>query len=374
MSETVFILGAGTSKGAGAPLMADFLDKADELRKQGNVDGFGPDFDRVFNAISELQIVQSKARLDLDNIESVFAAFEIGRLVNKIPGVSSDEIKPLLVSTRRLIFKTLEKTTTYLFYGGRVWPPGPVGLYPKFAGLIRNLSNDRRQNRCSIITFNYDLVLDHALNFYGCRADYCLSKVPKSAYIPLMKLHGSLNWARCSKCGDIIPWTVRAFLKKYYFASSQEKSAVHLDLASRLSSSGLKHCGKDVEPDPVIVPPTWNKTEYQQGLSKVWIRAASELSDAENIFVIGYSLTESDLFFRYLFALGSAGKTRIRRFWVFDPDEKDIVQSRFKKLIGLDTEPRFRFHKLPFIEAIRAIGKELLSKKDYETLRGEMYK
>ncbi len=372
MSETVFILGAGASKSAGAPLTADFLNKADELRKEGKADEFGPDFDRVFNAISELQIVQSKARLDLDNIESVFAAFEIGRLVNKLPGVSSDEIKPLLVSTRRLIFKTLEKTTTYYLYDDRLYPPGPMGLYAKFVALIRNLSDGAGQSRCSIITFNYDLVLDYALGFYKCPVDYCLSKVPKPACIPLMKLHGSLNWARCSKCREIIPWDFRAFFQKYSVTSLQKRGAVHLDLASKLSSSGLKHCGENVEPDPAIVPPTWNKTEYHQGLSKVWIRAASELSDAENIFAIGYSLAESDLFFRYLFALGSVGKTRIKRFWVFDPDEKDEVQSRFKKLVGLDTESKFQFHKLPFIEAIDVISKELLPKKDYETLLGEM--
>jgi hypothetical protein len=38
MSEIVFILGAGASKNAGAPLMANFLDKADELRKEGKLD------------------------------------------------------------------------------------------------------------------------------------------------------------------------------------------------------------------------------------------------------------------------------------------------------------------------------------------------
>ena len=69
MSEIVFILGAGASKEAGAPLMSDFLEKADELYRKGQVDEFSQDFKNVFEAISNLQTVHSKAELDLDNIE-----------------------------------------------------------------------------------------------------------------------------------------------------------------------------------------------------------------------------------------------------------------------------------------------------------------
>lgn len=38
MSEIVFILGAVASKEAGAPLVAEFLDKAGELRKEGKIE------------------------------------------------------------------------------------------------------------------------------------------------------------------------------------------------------------------------------------------------------------------------------------------------------------------------------------------------
>ena len=55
----------------------------------------------------------------------------------------------------------------------------------------------------------------------------------------------------------------------------------------------------------MIVPPTWNKTEYHSNLSHVWHEAAVELGSARNIYVFGYSLPETDSFFRYLFALGT---------------------------------------------------------------------
>jgi hypothetical protein len=80
----------------------------------------------------------------------------------------------------------------------------------------------------------------------------------------------------------------------------------------------------------VIVPPSWNKTEYADSVGHIWQEAARQLSDAENIFVCGYSLPETDVFFKHLFALGSVGRSLIRRFWVINPDPDGSVESRFR--------------------------------------------
>jgi NAD-dependent SIR2 family protein deacetylase len=358
LSEIVFILGAGASKDAGAPLMADFLDKADELRREGKVNQFKADFDRVFDARSNLQPVHSKARLEFHNIESLFAAFEMARLVNKLPGISNEDIESVLQSIRRLIFATLEKTVVYKTHRENILPNE---TYKSFAQLVSDLNHSDNQNRCSVMTFNYDLALDYAMLTVGRPPNYHLGEPVKWHCTTFLKLHGSLNWARCSKCREIVPWGFDDFFRKFQFHNLSETHAVCLDLASKLSSSELKHCGQSVLPDPVIVPPTWNKSEHHQSLSKVWQRAALELSDAENIFVSGYSLTETDSFFRYLYALGSVGKTLIKRFWVFDPDES--VRSKFMNLIGSGVERGFHFEKTTFFQAIDFIRKELGIKK-----------
>jgi len=95
MAETVFILGAGASKEAGAPLMREFLDVAEDLLWANEVHPYGEDFERVFNAISDLQRVYSKANLDIINIENVFAAFEMGQLIKKLPGRSCKNFNSL---------------------------------------------------------------------------------------------------------------------------------------------------------------------------------------------------------------------------------------------------------------------------------------
>ncbi|TET46834.1 hypothetical protein E3J62_03125 [candidate division TA06 bacterium] len=355
MSEFVFILGAGASKEAGAPLMADFLDRAEELRRMKDVDELEPDFDRVFDAISGLMSVHSKSELDIYNIESVFAAFEMGKLVRTLPGISESSIDTLLLSIRRVITKTLEKSVMYQFRDGRVHPDRS---YHSFALRIKQLNDDGQRGRCSIITFNYDLALDYALHFEGLPPDYGLSETKEPGTTSLIKLHGSLNWAQCRKCRAIVPWDLKAFFRKYRFDSLEEGQFMRLSLGSKLHKSDLMHCMEKVEGEPAIVPPTWNKTEYHDSIQKVWRHAARQLSDAENVLVSGYSLSETDSFFRYLYALGSVGQARIKRFWVIDPDE-ETVRPRFERMIGSGIKARFKFYKEDFGWAVNHIFKEL---------------
>lgn len=83
MANTVFILGAGASYQAGVPLMNDFLDVAYNLWRTGEAKDFDQQFASVFRGRSALQQVHSKSQLNIQNIESVFAAFEMGKTLQK---------------------------------------------------------------------------------------------------------------------------------------------------------------------------------------------------------------------------------------------------------------------------------------------------
>jgi hypothetical protein len=119
-----------------------------------------------------------------------------------------------------------------------------------------------------------------------------------------------------------------------------------------------ERCGKQVAIAPMIVPPTWNKTEHHRSLSSVWSAAARELSDTEELFIIGYSLPESDAFFRYLFALGTIGESPLRRVWVFNPNRSPEIQRRFSALFGPGAEQRFAFFPMTFEDSIAHIRNE----------------
>jgi hypothetical protein len=247
MSEIVFILGAGASRESGAPLMSDFLDRAEQLRRNKEVDEAGEDFDRVFDAISELMRVHSKSELDIYNIESVFAAFEMGRLVGGLPGVPEDKMDSLLASIRTLITKTIEKTVVFRYEKGRAHP---TPSYHSLALTMKSLNKDTEHRRCSVITFNYDLALDYALEFVECPIDYRLAQGREPIATSLMKLHGSLNWAACRKCGAIIPWQLKAYLHEHPLPFLEEGDSVRLNLGSSLAEACLTHCGTQLGVNP----------------------------------------------------------------------------------------------------------------------------
>jgi hypothetical protein len=72
--------------------------------------------------------------------------------------------------------------------------------------------------------------------------------------------------------------------------------------------------------------------------------------------VFGFSLPPSDTFFRFLYALGTTSKTRLRRFWVFDPDQSGAVEGRFRALLGQSATERFRYVSKTFRLAVNEVA------------------
>lgn len=319
MSKTVFILGAGASKEAGAPLMNEFLKESDRLNKKGQIEEiFKDDFDRVFTAINKLDPIYARANIDFENIEKVYSIFEMGRFIKKLPGIDNPEdINKIVNSLKVLILETLDKTITIRTKNnGKLCPDGP---YMDFTSLVESIKN-QDGSLPSIISFNYDLALDCALYYSNYRVDYCLGN-NNNYDIKLMKLHGSLNWFRSMESNEIIPYDFSE-INKWYRAMHALDEKVNISLSKKLTKEKIEYKGKVLLPPSIIIPPTWNKLEFSYNfeIAKVWQKAAEELSNAENIFVIGYSYPETDNFFTYFFALGILGERLINRFWVFNPD------------------------------------------------------
>jgi NAD-dependent SIR2 family protein deacetylase len=332
MSKTVFIIGAGVSKQAGAPLMNDFLDVADRLRKTTEI--ADPDFDLVFRGRDALQAVHSKSTMDLLNLESVFAAFEMAKLLRRLGTLSVEEVEALPEAMTRVIQRTLEMTIMFPISNGRAKPPHP---YAEIVELVTQRNKQAPRSTFSFITFNYDICLDLALYVSGHRIDYCLGPPVENA-VKLLKLHGSLNWSQCPKCSQIVAYRMEEFFQRTTMV------AFEAGPAKVIISSGLgriPHCDVTLSSHPFIAPPTWNKTQYHTQLESVWRAAAKELSDAESIVICGYSLPETDQFFRYLYALGTVGGSGLRRFWVINPDED--LEPRFRALCGPLALCRFKF-------------------------------
>lgn len=154
--------------------------------------------------------------------------------------------------------------------------------------LYRKLLSGVDLERTSLISLNYDLLLDRALYQMGIQPDYALEffdgHPPHTAgTLKLYKLHGSLNWGYCPSCFSTV--------------FSREK---------RLPADAV--CPTCEGPVRVlIIPPTPLKIPPSPFLSALWKKAEWELAQACEIVFIGYSLSESDANIRYLLFRGFFG-------------------------------------------------------------------
>lgn len=355
MSEFVFILGAGASVSSGAPVMNNFLERAEKLYRTGKLREYSSHFDRVFETISEMQSIHSKSEMDINNIETVYALLEMAKVIGGYKDKSIEDIQAVIDSLKILIQVTLEKSIRYGWNTNNYFVP--IHDYHNFCQLLSEKFGTRSK-QFSIITYNYDVALDFALTYHKFEYNYSIEDKEESNNISLLKLHGSLNWFKCSTCGKIIPFNdFNSFKAEQHIAHPNQTSDKSMEI-SKSDPSILSHCGHEISSDnPWIVPPTWNKTDYHTTLSNVWSKAAKELSDAEHIFIIGYSLPESDYFFKFLYSLGTLGSSIIKGIYIINPDEQ--VDPNYKNMISNFTGKRIKFYHKVFGLSLDEIRKAI---------------
>ena len=337
--KTVFVLGAGASVECGGPTMANFLDCAEDVSLYASQISAEErkDFQDVFDAIADLYGIYAKSFLDLNNIETLFGAVEVGLILNKFGKRNTPSIEKLKKSIITLICSTLELSIKFPVRNKHADPAPPYNSF--ISDLQVYLEKHKialpNQEKVSFVTFNYDIVLDQALNSKGIRFDYFLPEDERiKNAIPLLKLHGSVNWGLCKKCNKVFTIPIDCSVEQFHELKDYQY-LFHTMIQKTV------HCDESLEQHTLIVPPTWNKTGYHEEISHVWKKAASELETAVNIVIIGYSMPETDQFFRYLFALGTQSRTRIRNFIVVNPDK--TIEERFRNLAGRGIANRFKF-------------------------------
>jgi hypothetical protein len=151
-----------------------------------------------------------------------------------------------------------------------------------------------KREGAGVISFNWDLVLDH-LVFNGeiIAANYGVSS--RLAKGPLLfKPHGSLNWYKGNDI-DVVSESNRVEI----FHRKDVSKCVHAFRHPRLiiSKAGHRYA-------PLIIPPTFLKDFKPSIFRQLWKNTTDVLSTPKKLYFLGYSLPASDLHAQFIFRCG----------------------------------------------------------------------
>lgn len=224
----------------------------------------------------------------------------------------------------------------------------------------------------SIITFNYDLLIDEAffLNdppyieplHYEKFSDKLLGRSlhePKAKY-PFkaekglyLKMHGSLNWFLCTNnlCPNSDkPWV--ATVTNQCLAMSQHGADFTCVCCNGLLT-------------PYLVPPLLNKPILRDKISRnIWSNALAILRSASKIVIIGYSFPATDFYSEWLFRT-ALKEPRDVKVWVVNPlndphcnEDRTVFQKRVANITAYrDVTKYYKFHQISEVLAdVRSVG------------------
>lgn len=300
MEKVVYILGAGFSAPLGLPVMSNFYEKSkDQYHK--HPDQFSHLGD-VFRYVDDLDRTLKYYNTDLFNIEDILSILEFrSRFSSRSSGNEITQFRRYIKDVIAFYTPPFQDKDTS-FIGSGKWTPYKVFVAALLRGCLFDTeqhgfagydvpyifqSSDMSEIEYSIVTLNYDLVLEaceqHFKRFgsprYFCRT---AEKDPNGVYIA--KLHGSI----------------------------------------------------DTED---IIAPTWNKGLGQSKLTD-WEVAYKVLSEANHIRILGYSLPITDTYIKYLLRAAVIESPHLKRIDVICLDNDGRTQERYKDLI--------RFHNYRF--------------------------
>ncbi len=281
----VFLFGAGATKGGlnkhivTPPVDVDFFDIANQLKGHGT-----PILaKRVLRDVWELYRKTSGVALEAyyRDIETREKIGLFAKTRNK-PKDWQRRRKDLEELIRRVVVHTTCNTTQS--------PHTPL-VSQSHRAILKQLGKGD-----TVLTFNYDTLIEESFetadvwspvdgygpNVYGHRLAWgkkWLSSrgapTDQKSKVEILKLHGSLNW--------VLDSNSKVRLKPHPYSVRTRD-------------------GRPISEKTSILPPGWNKRIDKNPYKQFWRTARRKLEECQSLVIMGYSLPETDLLARALFA------------------------------------------------------------------------
>jgi hypothetical protein len=292
------------------------------------------------------------------NLEHLFNLIEMDIFYSK-----SNKAKNIKNDFIRLICDVLTEKTPYPFTHNSSGHLSMNYNYKNYFNFLRLFIKDDKSGLKlyddTIISFNYDLVLEGAACIYNWRRVESLG----DKYI-LGNLRGLENLIKFNMHIDnknIISDDVSKYYRKEREASYFPDSDIYSDKENSLKFIKLHgsinwksvNNGKSF-----IVPPTWNKSDIR--IRNLWDKAYRELIQARRIIIVGYSFPETDIYVKSLLALALNENRILQNIYFINPD-KDTAKKLSLSMLDKHFEKYCSYQEWHFSEFItRDDGKNFI--------------
>ena len=331
--DLLFVFGAGTSIADGAPLQKDILPKIlkDDYKYSNPAKLVKTFIENNFDLVDD----------NYPSLESVFGYLDY--FISKRESLGGEFTTIKLITIKEFLIRLIHHSISKL--------NNSKGIYRKFWEAI-----EKTDKNISIITTNYDTLLDEAFDFlYPSKAliDYCINFMNYEQYdkinafdwwinpripvpiwdnkipvpIKIIKIHGSLNWKYCNCCNQVLltPWDTELDIdtlefKGYIGASCDNPEEIIFDLECPNDNNSFS---------TFIIPPSHIKELNHPVISKLFDEAAEEIRKTKKIIFIGYSLPEADIHIKALFKKNLTEKIEIE---VVDPFLTEKIKSNYRSI------------------------------------------
>ncbi|MGH9700893.1 MAG: SIR2 family protein [Candidatus Acidiferrales bacterium] len=332
------IFGAGASRGGlesqtsiPPPVDKDFFDIANQLSGHGT-----PKLaKRVLNDVWQLY-----RKTNGVGLETYYRDLETRAIIGEFAKTAN---QPKDWRKRQ---KELEELIRRVYVHTTVADTRDSTVQPKKSDIHKSILEVLRNND-TVITFNYDLVIEESfssaelwnpvdgykIKTYGKTRGWTKRWLEERKYKPgtkskiqLLKLHGSLNW-------ELYPTGTAIRLKPRPYLVSKRKGKTRFEKI-------------------LILAPGWKKEVDKNPYRQFWRTARLQLEKCNTLIILGYSLPETDLLAQSLLAevvrTRAARNDSLKQLHIADHEES--VKERFVKLFTPAMGPHGKIFKYYDIE------------------------
>lgn len=341
--DVVFVLGAGASHPDGVPLQRHILPMIIKDRNG-----------KIKNSLIGRQVLEfidenfsySIQEKIYPNLEAVFGFLDY--FIQQNESLNAKYTHSKLREIKEFLIKLIH-------YVVNLETDKPSKYYHHFWEAVKKYNSN-----ISIITLNYDTLLEHSFGFlfknFGY-IDYCFhflnydesNKNAKFAKwvnprepidveintepvaIKILKVHGSLNWKYCNCCNQTLltPWDRKIDLDKGKFLGYTYPDNEEYEFTCPIDGTDFQ---------TVIMPPSYVKSLNHPVTTQLLSEASREIRATKKIVFIGYSLSDADVHVKALFKKQKMDDTEVV---VVNTKKEEILRLNYyslkKKITFIDS-------------------------------------